>query len=323
MGVAMKLGIMIEGQEGLTLERWSRIGSLVEELGFDSLWRSDHFMTLMGGEPRGAPETWATLVQTAQETRRIRFGPLVSPMTFRHPSLLMRMATVVDRLSGGRLVLGVGAGWNEREHQAYGLPFPPVRQRMDMLEEGIEVILRLQGDGPASYSGKHYQLDAADMQPKPIQRPRIPLLIGGSGEKRTLPLVARYADEWNTTGATPERFREKSAVLDDHCRTIGRNPAEIERSIMTAFLIGENEAALTKHCQAVQQVIPRLARLDAGEIPAAAREWGWLAGTPDDLIASLRALADEGVDRVMLQHNDQENDGLLRLIAREVMPAVA
>jgi len=322
MGVAMKLGIMIEGQEGLTLERWTRIGRLVEELGFESLWRSDHFMSLMGGT-RDAPETWATLVQTAIETSRIRFGPLVSPMTFRHPSLLARVATAVDRLSGGRLVLGVGAGWNEREHQAYGLPFPPVGQRMEMLEEGIEVILRLQEDGPASFTGTHYQLDAADMQPKPVQRPRIPLLIGGSGEKRTLPLVARYADEWNMTGATPERFREKSDVLDGHCRGIGRNPDEIERSIMTAFLIGENEAALRKHCEAVQQVIPRLARMDAGEIPRAAKEWGWLAGTPDDLIASLRALSDTGVDRVMLQHHDQDNDGLLRLIAREVMPAVA
>jgi F420-dependent oxidoreductase-like protein len=318
----MKLGIMIEGQEDLTLERWTRIGSAVEDLGFESLWRSDHFMSLMGGT-RDAPETWATLVQTALETRRIRFGPLVSPMTFRHPSLLMRMAATVDQLSDGRLVLGVGAGWNEREHQAYGLPFPPVRQRMEMLEEGIEVILRLQGDAPATFTGKHYQLDGADMRPKPYQRPRIPLLIGGSGEKRTLPLVARYANEWNMTGATPERYRAKAAVLDEHCRAIGRNPAEIERSIMTAFLLGENEAALRKHCKAVQQVIPRLARMDAGEIPAAAGEWGWLAGTPDDLIASLRALSDAGVERVMLQHHDQDNDALLRLIAEEVMPAVA
>jgi F420-dependent oxidoreductase-like protein len=274
------------------------------------------------GETRDAPETWATFVQTALQTRRIRFGPLVSPMTFRHPSLLARMAASVDRLSDGRLVLGVGAGWNEREHQAYGLPFPPVRQRMEMLEEGIEVILRLQGDAPASFRGKHYQLDGADMQPKPSQRPRIPLLIGGSGEKRTLPIVARYADEWNMTGATPDRFRAKSAVLDENCRAIGRNPAEIERSVMTAFLIGENEAALRKHCEAVQQVIPRLARMDASEIPAAAGEWGWLAGTPDDLIASIRALSAAGVDRVMLQHHDQDNDGLLRLIAKEVLPAV-
>ncbi|MGE0544708.1 MAG: LLM class F420-dependent oxidoreductase [Dehalococcoidia bacterium] len=318
----MKLGIMIEGQEGLTLERWRRIGGVVEDLGFESLWRSDHFMSLMGGT-RDAPETWATLVQTALETRRIRFGPLVSPMTFRHPSLLTRMAATVDQLSDGRLVLGVGAGWNEREHQAYGLPFPPVRQRMEMLEEGIEVILRLQGDGAASYTGKHYQLDQVDMQPKPRQRPRIPLLVGGSGEQRILPLVARYADEWNMTGATPDRFRAKAAVLDEHCRAIGRNPAEIERSTMTAFLLGENEAALRKHCEAVQEVIPRLAQMTTSEIPAAAGEWGWLAGTPDDLIASLRALSAAGVERVMLQHHDQDNNDLLKLIATEVMPAVA
>jgi F420-dependent oxidoreductase-like protein len=320
MGVAMKLGIMIEGQEDLTLERWTRIGSVAEDLGFESLWRSDHFMSLMGGT-RDAPETWVTLVQTASETRRIRFGPLVCPMTFRHPSLLARMATTVDRLSDGRLVLGVGAGWNEREHQVYGLPFPPVRQRMDMLEEGIQVILGLQGDGPTTFTGKHYQLGGADMQPKPVQRPHIPLLIGGAGEKRTLPIVARYADEWNMTGATPERFRAKSALLDGHCRAMGRNPADIQRSTMTAFLIGDSEAALRKHCEAVQRVIPRLARLDTGEVPAAVRELGWLAGTPDDLIASLQALSAEGVDRVMLQHHDQGNDDVLQLIAKEVMPA--
>ncbi len=317
----MKLGIMIEGQEGLTLERWSRIGGLVEDLGFESLWRSDHFMSLMGGT-RDAPETWATLVQTALETRRLRFGPLVSPMTFRHPSLLTRMAATVDQLSGGRLVLGVGAGWNEREHQAYGLPFPPVRQRMEMLEEEIEVILRLQGEGPASFDGKHYRLDGADMQPKPVQRPRIPLLIGGSGEKRTLPLVARYADEWNMTGATPERFRAKSAVLDDYCRTIGRDPHEIERSTMTGFLIGANQTDLTRRCQAMQRLIPTLARVDTSEVPAAVQKWGWITGTPDDLIGSLGALSEAGVHRVMLQHHEQDNDEVLQLIAHEVMPAV-
>jgi F420-dependent oxidoreductase-like protein len=322
MGVAMKLGIMIEGQEDLTLERWTRIGSAVEDLGYESLWRSDHFLSLMGGT-RDAPETWVTLTQTALETRRIRFGPLVSPMTFRHPSLLVRMAAVVDQLSDGRLVLGVGAGWNEREHQAYGLPFPPVRQRMEMLEEGIEVILRLQGDGPATFSGKHYQLDGADMRPKPVQQPRIPLLIGGSGEQRTLRLVARYADEWNMTGATPERFRAKSAVLDEHCRAIGRDPAEIERSVMTGFLVGENDADLRRRCQSMQRLIPALARMDTSEVSAAVQKSGWLVGTPDDLVSSLRALSAEGVDRVMLQHHEQDNDDVLRLIATEVMPAVS
>lgn len=317
----MKLGIMIEGQEGLTLDGWTRIASVVEDLGYESLWRSDHFLSLMDGG-RSAPETWATLTQTALETRRIRFGPLVCPMTFRHPSMLVRMATVVDRLSGGRLVLGVGAGWNEREHQVYGLPFPPVRQRMEMLEEGIEVILRLQGDGPASFEGRHYRLDGADMQPKPAQRPRIPLLIGGSGEKRTLPLAARYADEWNMTGATPERFRAKSAVLDEHCRAIGRNPEEIERSTMTGFLLGTGEADLWQRCEAMQRLLPPLARVNTSEVPAAVQKWGWITGTPDELVRSLRDLSGAGVGRVMLQHHEQDNDDVLQLIAEEVMPVV-
>jgi F420-dependent oxidoreductase-like protein len=318
----MKLGIMIEGQEDLTLETWTRLGTVVEDLGYESLWRSDHFLSLMDAG-RSAPETWVTLTQTALETRRIRFGPLVCPMTFRHPSMLTRLATAVDRLSGGRLVLGVGAGWNEREHQVYGLPFPPVRQRMQMLEEGIEVILRLQGDGRASFDGVHYRLDGADMQPKPAQRPRIPLLIGGSGEKRTLAIVARYADEWNMTGATPERFRAKSAVLDEHCRAIGRDPTEIERSTMTGFLLGANAAELRRRCEAMQRLIPPLARVDTSEVPAAAQKWGWMTGTPDDLIASLHALAEAGVDRVMLQHHEQDNDDVLQLIAHEIMPAVS
>jgi F420-dependent oxidoreductase-like protein len=317
----MKLGIMIEGQENLTLETWTRIGTVVEDLGFESLWRSDHFLSLMA-EGRDAPETWMTLAQLALETKRIRIGPLVCPMTFRHPSLLTRMAVVVDQLSNGRLVLGVGAGWNEREHRVYGLPFPPVRQRMEMLEEGIEVILRLQTDAPASFSGRHYQLDGADLRPKPVQRPRIPLLIGGSGEKRTLRLVARYADEWNMTGATPERFSAKSAVLDEHCRAVGRDPDEIRRSTMTGFLIWSSDAELQRRCEAMQRLLPALAQVSTSEVPEAVLRFGWITGTPDEVVGKLRALADAGCGGVMLQHHEQDNDSVLELIAREVLPVV-
>jgi len=317
----MKLGIMIEGHEDLTLDRWRHIGATVEVLGYESLWRSDHFRSLMGVD-RASPETWVTLTQTALETSRLRFGPLVCPMTFRHPSLLIRMAASVDQLSGGRLVLGVGAGWNEPEHRAYGIPFPPVRQRMEMLEEAVEVILRLQGDGPATFDGKHYQLNGAVMEPKPAQRPHIKLLIGGSGERRTLRLVARHADEWNMTSATPERFRAKSAVLDDHCRAIGRDPAAIERSILTGFLIGGSEAELHRRVEAMQHIVPRLAQMNTSEVPAAMQQAGWLTGTPDEVVASLRALANVGVDRVMLQHRNQEDDAVLELIARELLPAI-
>jgi F420-dependent oxidoreductase-like protein len=317
----MQLGVMIEGQEGLTWDGWRRLCTVVEDLGFESIWRSDHFLSLLS-PARDSLETWPSLVVTATETTRLRFGPLVCPMTFRHPSLLARMAAAVDQLSGGRLVLGVGAGWNDREHRAYGLPYPPTRDRMAMLEEGIEVILRLQSGGPARFAGTHYRLDGAVMRPGPAQRPHIPLLVGGAGERRTLAIVARYADEWNMTGATPERFRAKNTALLAHCRAAGRDPATLRRSVMTGFLIGGSEAELRRRCDAMRRQIPPLARVDTAEVPTAVRRWGWVTGSPDEIAASLRALAAEGVDGVQLQHHDHEDETALGLLAREVMPAV-
>src|SRR5262245_10347971 len=153
----MQLGVMIEGQEGLNWERWRQIMVRVEALGFESLWRSDHFMSIVDSD-RESLETWVALTLAAAETTRLRFGPLVCPITFRHPSLLARMAADVDALSGGRLVLGVGAGWNDHEHRTFGLPFPPMKERMDRLEEGLEVIIHLLGSEPAQFAGRYYQL---------------------------------------------------------------------------------------------------------------------------------------------------------------------
>jgi F420-dependent oxidoreductase-like protein len=207
----MQLGVLVEAEAGLTWERWRRLVAEVERLGFESLWLSDHFLSLSTAE-RDSLEPWVALTVAAAETTRVRLGPLVSPMTFRHPAMLARMAVAVDNLSGGRLVLGVGAGWNDVEHRTYGIPYPPARERLDMLEEGIEVIRRLLGDAPAHFAGRHYQLDGADLQPKAAQRPHLPLLIGGMGERRTLPLVARYADEWNLTTADPALYRAHRAL---------------------------------------------------------------------------------------------------------------
>ena len=318
----MKLGVMIEGQEGLNWERWRAIMARVEELGYESLWRSDHFMSLFGAE-RDALETWVSLTLTAVETSRLRFGPLVCSMTFRHPSLLARMAAQVDELSGGRLVLGVGAGWNEPEHRAFGIPFPPVKQRMDMLEEGIEVLLRLFSDEPASYDGRYFTLEHAVMLPKSAQRPRPPLLVGGAGERRTLKIVARYADEWNMLGVDPAVHRAKSEVLAAHCRAIGRDPGEIDHSVMAGFIIGGSDRERRQRSEALQRVLPNLGRLGVDEVTEAVRGRGWLVCTPDEAVAQLRAIAAEGVERVMLQHHDQTDFDVLELIAREVMPAVA
>ena len=319
----MKLGVMIEGQEGVTWDLWRRLIARVEALGFESLWRSDHFMSLEDSS-RDAIETWVALTLTAAETTRLRFGPLVCPMTFRHPSLLARMAASVDVLSGGRLVLGLGAGWNEHEHHAFGIPFPPLPARIELLKEGIEVIRRLLGDGPAHFNGRHYQLNGSNPCPKPVQKPRIPLLIGTTGAGRMLRVVARYADEWDAPGITsPGAYRARSERLDSYCRAINRDPGDIRRCVSTAYLIGRDAAAVQRRGAMMQQLIPSLASLDPVAVPEVLRRDGWMVGTPEQIVGQLRALADEGVDRVIFQHNDPADFEALELMANEVMPAVA
>ncbi|HZU76556.1 MAG TPA: TIGR03560 family F420-dependent LLM class oxidoreductase [Dehalococcoidia bacterium] len=318
----MELGVLIEGQEGLTWERWRRTAVLVEELGFGSLWRSDHLLSRMD-ERRATLDTWTSLAVAAAETSRLTLGPLVCPVTFYQPVQLAKSATAVDTLSGGRLVLGLGIGWNEREHRAFGLPFPPSAERGARLRETIEVLLRLWGEGPAAYAGRYYCLDAVEMRPKPAQRPRVPLLIGGAGPRRTLPLVARYADEWNVTTSSPALVRERSAALLDCCRAIGRDPATIRRSVALGFIVAGSLRELGSRCELIRGAVPDLAPYDADEVPEAARRLGWVCGTPDTVAAHLRELAAEGVTRVMLGHFDLDDEESLRLIAREVLPAVA
>jgi F420-dependent oxidoreductase-like protein len=318
----MHLGVMVEGQEGLTWERWRQIMACVEALGFESLWRSDHFMSIVDAN-RDSLETWVALTLVAAETTRLRFGPLVCPITFRHPSLLARMAAAVDALSGGRLVLGMGAGWNDQEHRAFGLPFPPMQERMDRLEEGLEVITRLLADEPAQFAGRYYQLEGANPRPKPVQRPRIPVLIGTTSERRMLRIVARYADEWDVPGIiTPALYRAKRERLAAYCRAINRDPHEIRHGVSTAFLIGRNEQECRRRMEAMQRLMPHLASLDPSGVRDALRKEEWLIGTPEQIVAALQALAEEGVERVILQHNDQTDFEALELIAHEVMPAV-
>lgn len=318
----MDLGIMLEGQEGLNWGRWRWYARRVEELGFESLWRSDHFFSLMGRTERDALETWVSLADLAGRTSRIRFGPLVCSMTFRHPALLARMAAAVDDLSGGRLVLGVGAGWNVPEHEAFGIPFPPVGTRMAMLEEGIQVIKALWTGEKVSFTGKHFTLKDAELHPTPAQHPGPPILVGGSGERRTLQIVARHADEWNAVNPTLDQYRQKLAVLERHCATEGRDPAGIKRSLMLAFIIGRDATEIRRRVEGLQRVLLPLAELPAEQVPEIVRARGWLVGTPAEVVEQLRAFAALGVSRVMLQHHNQEDDAVLDLIAEEILPAV-
>ena len=317
----MLLGVMIEGQEGLTWERWRRIARATEELGFASLWRSDHFFSLMGDRRQPALETWVSLALAAQETHRVRFGPLVCSMTFRHPALLARMAAQIDVLSGGRLEMGVGAGWNVPEHEAFGLPFPSIGTRMDMLEEGIQVMRALWGDGPASFEGRHYQLREAVCYPKPAQSP-LPLVVGGTGERRTLRIVARYADHWNAVAVNAQVFAAKRAVLERHCAEVGRDPGSIRRSLMTGFVVGRDASEVREHLRRIGGGARRLRSDDPDMALEQLQKAGWLVGTPAQVVEQLAAYRDAGVQEFMLQHHDQENFAVLELIAREILPLV-
>jgi alkanesulfonate monooxygenase SsuD/methylene tetrahydromethanopterin reductase-like flavin-dependent oxidoreductase (luciferase family) len=294
-----QIGVMIEAQEGLNWERWRRVVHDAERLGFASLRTSDHCWSVFGVEGRESLSTWPALTAAAAWTERIQIGPMVSPITFYVPAVLGRMARAVDELSGGRLILGLGTGWNQAEHERFGIPFPDWRRRFDALEAGIERVRQTFGKRP------------------------IPLLIGGGGERRTLPLAARVASEWNLNLGDADEFRARSALLDQHCREIGRDPAEIRRSVMRTYLIGRDRGELEQRAAQLAEVIPGLRDLPPSEILRALRERGALVGTPQETIEQMRPLARAGVELFMLQHFLLDDPDHLELLASEVLPAVA
>jgi F420-dependent oxidoreductase-like protein len=218
----MRTCLMIEGQEGVTWQQWVALAETAERVGFQALFRSDHYMSVEGERGRGSLDAWATLNALAAATTKIRLGTLVSPATFRHPSVLAKMVVTADHVSGGRIELGMGAGWLDAEHRAYGFPFESTKTRMDVLAEQLEIVHRSWKPGPFSFHGEHYAIEDLDALPKPIQQPHPPLLIGGSGGPRSLKLAAQFADEYNTPFASPERCRELRARLDDACDAAGR-----------------------------------------------------------------------------------------------------
>jgi F420-dependent oxidoreductase-like protein len=306
----VQIGLMIEGQDGLNWNRWMHILRAAEELPFAFVFRSDHF-TNPSPPDQDSLELWTSLTYAASHTERIEFGPLVSPVTFRHPSITARVAAAVDDLSNGRLVLGIGAGWNDREHRTFGIPFPPTATRLEMLEEYLQVVaLLLRSDEPVSFQGKHYSLDEAILLPRPSRPGGPPILVGGNGPKRTLPLAARYANEWNAVFVGPERLRRLNDRLDSLLDEVGRPRDAVVRSAMVGTKFAHDEGELQ-------------ARLSRRNLTVeGAIEAGWLTGTPDMWIQQLSALADAGAERIMLQWLDQDNLADLEVIARDVLPSV-
>lgn len=306
----IEIALFIEGQNGLTWSRWQAIAQLAEDLGFAGLYRSDHY-TNRNPPDLDSLECWVSLTWLASHTRRIEFGPLVSPVSFRHPTMLARMAAALDDLSGGRFVLGLGAGWQEREHQNYGWDLLQPRQRFNRFTEGVEVIaLLLNSHAPVDYQGEYFQLRDAILLP-PTQRPGgPPILIGGNGGQRTLTLAARLADEWNAFMILPDQFAQLSARLDELLLHEERQPTEARRSIMLSCVYGADR----------QQVEQKVAERTKNQRTAAdLRAHAVLVGDGPEILQQILEYEQAGAQRVMLQWLELDNLNELKTLAQHIL----
>jgi F420-dependent oxidoreductase-like protein len=315
----MRIGLMIEGQAGLTWERWIHILHTAERLQFPSIFRSDHYVI---GTPKSSLDAYLTFAIAARETSSVRFGPLVTPITFRSPQDVGRMAAQINQLSNGRFLLGLGAGWHEPEHIQFGIPFPSLHERFDRLEEAINVIKTLWGPGPASYKGKHYQVEEVDCLPKPVYGADTPILIGGSGEKRTIPLVAKYADEWNAVNVPLSLYQHKVDVLEGACAAQDRDPGTVHRSRMSMALVAGDQLSLDRMTRWHMSMSgatgsPAEYRKDKSE------NNNFLVGLTSELVDTLGQFADMGVEEAQFEHFNFGSDEWPEYLASEIAPIVA
>ncbi|PZC49722.1 MAG: Flavin-dependent oxidoreductase, luciferase family [Chloroflexi bacterium] len=312
----MDIGLMVEGQNGLTWERWRHILRLAERLQIASVFRSDHYMIRTFQD---SLEAYLSFVMAAEETTSLRFGPLVTPMTFRSPVDVGRMAGQISLLSEGRFVMGLGAGWHEPEHIAYGIPFHTLKERMDRLEETLELVQALWRPGPTTYAGRYYQVQEAECLPKPNPAP--PILIGGTGEKRTLRMVAQHAVEWNSVNLGPEAFAQKLSVLERHCADLGRDPATIKKSMMLFAIVAPTPELLDR----VTSIVMGLRGVDGdpAAFRAASKEQGMLVGGTDEMVDWLGSMAALGLSEVQVQHFLYDEDDIPTWLAQDVQPQVA
>jgi probable F420-dependent oxidoreductase len=320
------LALTIRGLAVTSYEEMRRVAGLAEELGFDSVWLCDHFLTLApdayatgagmagdagpsagGGEPRSVPllECWTALSALARDTHRLRLGTSVLCHSYRLPSVLAKMGATLDVISGGRLDLGLGAGWFEQEYRAYGIPFPRIGERIAQLEEGVEVIRRMWTEPHPVFRGRHYAIDGAVCDPPPRQRPHPPIWIGGEGD-RVHRVAARAADGVNVRWWGPSRIAGRGAYLDAACREFGRDPRALERSV-TLLLIPDRAAA---RAAATRE------RFTA--IPAE----GHVAGTPGECVAQIGRYVEAGVRHFLFAIPDVASSAALELAGRDVLPAV-
>jgi alkanesulfonate monooxygenase SsuD/methylene tetrahydromethanopterin reductase-like flavin-dependent oxidoreductase (luciferase family) len=281
----MRICLMVEGQEGVTWPQWAALARATEDAKLDGLFRSDHYRSIGRGEPAGALDAWATLAGIAAITDTIRLGTMVSPVTFRRVQVLAKLVTTVDHISNGRAELGLGAGWYESEHEAYGFDFPPLKERMNELDRQLAEVTRQWTEAP-------------EIQPKPVQQPRPPIIVGGTAKPRTVRAAVRHADEYNTVWPTVDEARERKQRLDEAAREAGREPLRF--SIMTGCVVGRDQAELEERLADYR----RVARDDMPPIH----------GTVDEVAETLRAYEAVGVERAMLQHLHHEDPEMVAVL---------
>jgi alkanesulfonate monooxygenase SsuD/methylene tetrahydromethanopterin reductase-like flavin-dependent oxidoreductase (luciferase family) len=289
----MRISLMVEGQEGVTWEQWVALARAAEAAGLEGLFRSDHYRSIARGEPAGSLDAWATLAGLAAVTERLRLGTMVSPVTFRRVPVLAKLVVTVDHISGGRVELGLGAGWYEAEHETYGFAFPPTRERLDELDRQLAELVRQWTEVP-------------EIQPKPLQQPRPPIIVGGTAKPRTVRAAVAHADEYNTVWPTVEEARERKRVLDAAAREAGREPLRF--SMMTGVVVGRDEAELRDR-------LGRFKELAGTDTPP-------ILGTVDQVAERLREYEAVGVERAMLQHlvhEDVEMVGVLGEVAARLL----
>ena len=299
----MRVALMTEPQQGLAYEEILALARTAEEAGFETFFRSDHYTSFPGASGLPTTDAWTTLAGLARETIRIGLGTLVSPVTFRAPGLLAKVATTVDQMSGGRVELGLGAGWNEREHAEYGFAFPDAPARFDMLEEQLEVVHGLWTEEPGwSFEGRFWQVHGARLVPRPVERlgRRHPnLIVGGEGRPRGARLAARWADEFNVSSADPALCRTAYARVAEACEAIGRDPDSMVRSAMVGVLVAPTERELSDR---VGDLLRMLGRDDSSaEAWLAARRPRWIIGTHDQALEQAAVYEAAGAQRIMLQ----------------------
>jgi len=309
---------MIEGQEGVSWDQWVALADLCEELGFDALFRSDHYAGIPDGG-RGALDAWTAIAALGARTTTLRFGTLVSPVTFRHPSVLAKAVVTADHVTGGRVELGMGAGWFELEHTEFGFPFPPAAERMAILAEQVEIVHRSwdEGEPVVTFHGEHYTLDGLRALPKPLQQPHPPLIFGGGAGPTSAALAARWADEYNVNFSPIDTIRGARDRLHAAWESAGRAQPPV-LSLMTGTIVGADDDDLLDRASRVMAL-----ENETGEPKAwldGVRD-EWIVGTTEQVLARLRELSEAGVQRVMMQYLVHDDLDGVRLIGTELIPA--